>query len=78
MSLKLAGDAIEYTTIERGWVELGLVDGLGRRVTTLVSEHQSPGRYRVALDRSTLPNGAYLCVLRSGGQARIVGVPVGL
>lgn len=47
-------------------VGLKVYDILGREVTTLVDESQSPGIYEVTLDGSHLPTGIYIYQLRSG------------
>ncbi len=47
-------------------VQLKIYDVLGREITTLVNEKQSPGNYSVKFDASNLPSGIYFYTLRAG------------
>lgn len=60
-----AQTTIEYRTIERGHVSLQVLDGLGRRIATLVEAEQEVGSYIARFDASLLPSGWYLCMLRT-------------
>lgn len=57
---------ITYQIAEKGAVSLKVYDILGRVVTTLVNENQSPGKYSVQFDGGNLNSGIYLYKLESG------------
>lgn len=59
---------IQYTISEHSNVTLEVYDVLGRHVTTLVNEVQSPGRYEVSFDGSDLSSGSYIYRLQAGGH----------
>ncbi len=54
--------------IEEGLVILKVYDVLGRVVTTLVKQYQSPGNYEVKFDASNLSAGIYIYVLEVGSK----------
>lgn len=47
-------------------MNLDVCDVLGRKVATLVAEHQDPGFYVVQFDASALMSGVYFYRLRAG------------
>lgn len=62
---------IAYELAEGCHVKLEIYDALGRRVATLVDEHQQPGRWAVRWDARggeevELPSGVYFCRLEAG------------
>jgi hypothetical protein len=65
---------IEYEVPSDGaWVRLDIYDVAGRRVRTLVSDRQSPGKKQVEWDGRTgagtvVPSGVYFCRLRANGR----------
>lgn len=50
---------IKFQTSESGDVRLTIFDILGKKVSTLVNEHLSPGTYEVTWTASSFPNGIY-------------------
>lgn len=56
---------IEFEVIEAAHTTLYVVDGLGRRVATLVDAVLQPGVHSTTFDASTLPSGVYICVLQT-------------
>lgn len=54
---------IEYAVIEEGVTQLQVVDMLGRIVAVLDDGVRVPGLYTARFDASSLPTGAYTCVL---------------
>lgn len=58
---------INYDVTHAGRVSLIVFDILGRYVTTLVNENQSPGTYQVELDGSNLSSGVYFYKLETDG-----------
>lgn len=66
---------INYTLQEAGRTTITIHDQLGRMVATVADGHLPAGEHRATFDGSALPDGLYLCVLRSGmhsGTHRIV------
>ncbi len=59
---------IEYEVIERGGTQLYVLDALGRRVATLLTDDVEPGAYRVAFDGRELSSGLYWIVLHTPSQ----------
>ena len=57
---------IRYDIKAKGNVELKIFDLLGREITTLVNENQTPGTYEVVFDASSLPSGVYFYKLHAG------------
>lgn len=47
-------------------VQLKVYDIIGREITTLVNEVQSPGVYEVKFDASNLPSGVYIYSIKAG------------
>jgi hypothetical protein len=54
-----ASTAITYTIARRSDVMLTVYDLLGRKVTTVVDQFQSPGTYTVYFNAAELPSGVY-------------------
>ena len=57
---------IQYSISEQTSVSLDVYDVLGRHVSTLVDETQSPGQYEVSFDGSDLSSGTYIYRLQAG------------
>ena len=57
---------IRYDIKTKGNVELKVFDLLGRELTSLVNENQTPGTYEVVFDASSLPSGVYFYRLKAG------------
>jgi photosystem II stability/assembly factor-like uncharacterized protein len=58
---------IIFQTSESGDVKLTIFDILGRKVSTLVNEHLSPGTYKAVWDASSFPSGIYYYSLETNG-----------
>ncbi len=56
---------IKYSLPENDYITLRIFDLLGKRVATLVDEHQQSGHYSVKLDGSDLSTGVYIYTLSS-------------
>ena len=59
---------ISYDVPEQQHVRLTVYDMLGRQVSVLVDETQSPGSHDVTWDASQLSSGVYIYRLEAGGQ----------
>jgi hypothetical protein len=63
------GTTIEYTIGAYGYsptyVDLSIYNTLGQKISTLVSEKQSPGKYRVKWNAHGLPSGVYMYKLET-------------
>ncbi len=59
---------ISYHVAKENFVNLRVFDMLGQEVTTLVSEHKSPGTYNVNWNASVLASGTYFYRLEVGGD----------
>jgi photosystem II stability/assembly factor-like uncharacterized protein len=57
---------ITYQIIKSGYVLLKIFDVLGRKISTLVNEKQSPGTYEISFDGSNLSSGIYFYKLVAG------------
>ena len=57
---------ITYSLEQSGLVSLSIYNALGQRVTQLVNQSQSPGRYNVQWDASVAPSGIYYYRLEVG------------
>lgn len=55
---------INYQIKEVGLVNLKVFDLLGKEITTLINEVQSPGHYSVIFNGQYLPSGFYVCQLK--------------
>lgn len=60
---------IKYTIKHSGIVTLKVYDALGRNVSTLVNQTQSPGTYEAIFDASNLTSGIYFYKLETGNYA---------
>ncbi|MGE5621153.1 MAG: T9SS type A sorting domain-containing protein [archaeon] len=58
---------ITYEIPSQVRVELTVYNVLGKEVTRLVDEVESPGRYEVKFQAERLPSGIYFCTIKSGG-----------
>ena len=64
---------LEYHLESPGWVEVAVFDPCGRRIKTLASERQMPGRHDLKWDRTDrygakAAHGAYFIVLNTGDE----------
>ena len=57
---------ISYQLSEKEFVKLSIYDLMGKEVTTLVNEINTPGNYEVLFDASGLNAGVYFCQFRAG------------
>ncbi len=62
---------ISYELPEAGDVRLDVYDMLGRRIETLVNEHQQVGSHYIRWDASAQASGVYICRLQIGDQVKI-------
>jgi hypothetical protein len=51
-------------------VNLSVYDVLGRKISTLVNEHKTPGKYSVKFNALNLPSGIYFYRLQSGNYTK--------
>jgi len=61
---------ISYVIPEESSVRLDVYDITGRRVATLVNEHQQPGRYAVSFDAKHLASGVYTYRIAAGDHVK--------
>ena len=61
--------SIKFQVENNRLVTIKIYDIIGKEVTTLVNENQSPGIYEVMFDGSTLPSGVYFYKLVSEGYS---------
>jgi N-acetylneuraminic acid mutarotase len=61
--------AITYDLFRPGLINLSVYDLTGRRVNTLISQHQNSGHYQVRWDGTAFPNGIYLIRLTEGAYS---------
>ncbi|MBL7127652.1 MAG: T9SS type A sorting domain-containing protein [Ignavibacteria bacterium] len=57
---------IRYDIKTKGNIELKVFDLLGREITMLVNESQTPGTYEIVFDAASLPSGVYFYQLKAG------------
>ena len=57
---------INYSLENSGYVELEIIDILGRRIALLVNEYQEKGYHSVSFNASNLTSGIYLYRIKSG------------
>ena len=57
---------ITYNISSSGDVDLKVFDISGREITTLVNENQTPGKYEIAFDATSMPSGVYFYKLQAG------------
>jgi hypothetical protein len=60
---------IKYQIPNNSYVSLKVFDIIGKEITTLVNEKQSPGSYEVSFDGSNLPSGVYFYKLITGNYS---------
>jgi hypothetical protein len=56
---------INYYLPQPAFVNLGIYDFMNREITTLVDEERSSGNHEVTLVAGNLPDGLYVCILRT-------------
>jgi ligand-binding sensor domain-containing protein len=59
---------ISYTVADRQFVNLKVVDILGREVATLVNEEKPAGQYSVKFNAANIPSGVYFYKLQAGSN----------
>lgn len=57
---------IQYDVKENSFVSLKVFDILGREISTLVNQKQSPGKYEVSFDGNNFSSGVYFYRLQAG------------
>ena len=57
---------IRYRITQTGKVELKIFNAIGEKVSTLVSEIQSPGKYEIGFDGKELSSGVYIYTISVG------------
>ena len=57
---------IKYQISKAGFVILKIYDILGRQISTLINEKQTPGSYNVTFDATSLSSGVYFYKLQTG------------
>ena len=57
---------INYSIAANGFVELEVIDIIGKRVTVLVNEFQTKGNHNISFDASSLASGVYIYKLQVG------------
>ncbi len=63
---------IRYDIPEQTHVTITVYDVLGREITTLVNETQSPGGYEVTFNAGLLPSGLYLYRIQAGNFSKVM------
>jgi photosystem II stability/assembly factor-like uncharacterized protein len=63
---------INYDITITGFVRLSVYDVLGREVSTIVNQTQSPGKYQVEWDASNYPSGVYFYKLVVSGAKPLI------
>jgi hypothetical protein len=66
----------EYAIPQNGVVNVSLFDAIGNHVSTLVSEEQAAGIYKVDFDASELTSGTYIIKLSSGDNNTVQTITV--
>jgi hypothetical protein len=56
---------IKYQISKAGFVILKIYDILGRQISTLINEKQTPGSYNVTFDATSLSSGVYFYKLQT-------------
>ncbi len=69
-----AATVLRFTTIEKGAVQLYVLDLLGQRIRTLVDGQLEPGSYERILDLQTFPSGTYICVLQTATLQKMLRI----
>lgn len=62
---------IQYSVPSDGYVSLKVFDILGREVSTLVSQQQLKGSYRITFNGSNLSSGFYIYKLQAGKHSQV-------
>ncbi len=57
---------INYSIAANGFVELEVVDIIGKRVAVLVNEFQTKGNHNISFDASSLASGVYVYKIKAG------------
>lgn len=59
---------IQYSLENEGFVTMEVMDIMGKKIRTLVSEAKQPGYHEVKFDGSALPSGTYLYRINTNGK----------
>ena len=62
---------VVYTINDQADVTLDVYDLLGNRISSVLSEKQSSGKYRAEINTETLPDGIYMVNLTVNGQSHM-------
>jgi uncharacterized delta-60 repeat protein len=57
---------ISYDLPVNSFVDAAVYDLLGKKISTLVNEYQSAGRYNVTFNPASLPSGTYIYTIKAG------------
>ncbi len=63
---------ISYEIVKENITILKVYDILGNEVEVLVNQNQTPGRYNVKFNGSSLSSGVYFCKLESGNYSKLI------
>lgn len=62
---------IKYEVAETAHVDISVYDSLGRKVTQLYSDLQSPGNYELEWNGKAMPSGVYYCRMDAGRDIQV-------
>jgi len=72
----VSNTTFEYAIPQNGLVNVSLFDAIGNQISTLVSENQDAGIYKVDFDASSLTSGTYIIKLSSGDNNTVQTITV--
>jgi D-alanyl-D-alanine carboxypeptidase len=67
---------VEYSVPSRSRVAVEVVDAVGRTIATVKDEMQEMGHHAATIDLDGVAAGAYFCVVRVGGDVKVMPVQV--
>jgi beta-glucanase (GH16 family) len=70
-SLRVAGNILRYDLKTGARISVGLYDGLGKKVTSLVNEYRPAGRHTLDLAPRRVRSGFYICVFENGTRKEL-------